>query len=279
MAERTGTNFKAKPAAGTSDREVGNPEHDELVNWLIGHLPEVVKYQFGGGEDARRRKFEKAIGKWRFEFQEHLEKATEHLKGLAPGSPVAQPLTAMIERAQAALGSFIAPEPLDGLGVVSLSEWSSQHEVFARPARVGHPAKLVAFVDVWGSVLSGDNPQLSGSQFWPDLGNWIWTSDSRRSGSGWDPEANLIAKIEATKFSSPKWFEFHTKRDVFYDVRSELPTLAQTLQSLKTLRSHLGENAKVCLFAQEVPPLWRTVLPNEDFLVLTRSEISGMDTN
>lgn len=84
----------------------------------------------------------------------------------------------------------------------------------------------------------------------------------------------LIGQIETCQFSRCEWRADRCADAVYYDVRSDLPTLADTLHSLKALRSHLGRDDAICLFAADVPGNWRTVLANEGFLVLTRSELS-----
>ncbi|WP_143327390.1 hypothetical protein [Paraburkholderia hospita] len=153
----------------------------------------------------------------------------------------------MIGRARAAIDAFTPPKPPDGLGSARLSGWSAQHEVHAPSARAGSPARLVAFVDVRAAVACRESPYLAHA-LWPHRG--YEPSDMDDGGAARARlDAIFLREIEAMQFSATEWRDHATHRTVFYDVRSELPTLAQLLQSLKTLRSHLHGDATVCLFA------------------------------
>lgn len=282
MADTISRGRKAKPSAGRSDRKVSLQAHDELVNWLIAHLPEVVTYQFGYGEQARQGKIDAAIEAWRSDYRDFLERAGRDLEKRAPGSQVAVALAAMIERARVAFAEFNAPVSPAEMGSASVLNWSAQKEIYAESSRRGAPPNLVGYVDVHATVRSRDRAELSDS-YWPTL-HYRRRSPGGPPAYSWgaplhktNPEQDLAAEIDAVQFTTCEWILYSTSQSVFYDVRSELPTLAEMLQSLKTLRNHLQrvDDAVVCLFSHDVPALWRTVLPNEGFLVLTRREIPG----
>ncbi|WP_425953028.1 hypothetical protein [Ralstonia pseudosolanacearum] len=271
MAVKPVTERKAKPSISKVDREIGKKSHDELVNWLIANRDDVVEYQFGFDNDRSISFAREALQSWLNDCGEVLGTAREVLGEEKKDSRLVKPIKAFISRAEACLKNLEIPSIPEEFGGTSILKWNSQHEIHAKQQRYGQAAKLVGYIDLYIKFKCEDRIWLSSST-WPSF-FYLQHSDSdeRREAI----EDNLIKSMDEARLDDCQWSTGHGVGEVYFDVRSELTTLGETLQSLKSLRDNLQPSALICLFSIKIPDLWADVLKNEGFYSLSQSKVLG----
>jgi hypothetical protein len=266
MATKPNSEIKAKPPKSIVDREIGERGHDNLVNWLIEHRSEVIDYQFAFDDQKIESEAEAALARWRDDWNEHIDEAKDFSQ--YDDENISQGVSAMLAQADKSLTAFEAPPLPVELGTTSIENWSSQAEIYVDAQRPGQPKKLVAFVDVTVDFTRCDGLELS-TPAWPQFELRLFGEALERRSV---MDRNLLQGLKSIRFSGYQWQCRSRPYRVYYDVRAELTALGETLQSLKTLRSHIDDGI-VCLFVEDIPELWQDVLRNEEFFVLTQREM------
>jgi len=270
-----------KPRASYKKKDITDPEHDELMMWLIQNREGLVDAYYGDDEEELVDKSREALTAYRNKVNDLIEEVEAIASESGQLASVKNLARQRLKTIKTHL-LVLQPEPLnEQFGRATIVEWYTQHTVNKiKHDRYGdRKEEFAGYVDLRmdikepGRIELTPAPRLSGPYVY-QMSNIL----DKKEDDGEEQTSIDLKRLEDLEIDEPEWGYYVSPVTVVCDVRTRLSTYGDLLQDLKTLRElhdHEPRNVHIFLVVNNIPGEWKQIIEHEGFTVVAREEIAS----